>query len=182
MTNHLVFGYGRFNPPTRGHEKVATLMAHLADQHGADPVLCVSTRRDKNNPLHGTEKLSFVKRAFPSIHCVVASPQMQTIFHVLRFFNKTHNYTRLTMVVGADRQDTFTNLLSKYNGKDFEFEEWEVFSAGNRNNHTESATYLRQVATIGDFEEFREGLPELLRDDLDVATQVYELTRKGLGL
>ena len=52
---HIVFSFGRFNPPTAGHSKVVDHVVNTAETHGADHKVIVSHSQDKNkNPQQST--------------------------------------------------------------------------------------------------------------------------------
>ena len=57
-----VFTFGRFNPPTIGHEKLLKVVANTASKEGADEYVFPSHSQDaKKNPLTNDQKVVFMK-------------------------------------------------------------------------------------------------------------------------
>ena len=60
----LAFTFGRFNPPTIGHEK---LINKVASVRADDYRIYLSRSEDpKKNPLSPRQKLAYMKKMFPS--------------------------------------------------------------------------------------------------------------------
>ena len=155
----LTIAFGRFNPPTIGHEKLLDTVAASSDD--GDYIVVPSRSQDtKKNPLDPESKVSTMKAMFPN-HSdkIVDDPNNRTIFDVLK---KAHSdgYAGVRLVVGRDRQKEFDKLTSTYNGKLYDFDNLEVQSAGDRDDDSEdpiqamSATVQRKLAADGDFEAF----------------------------
>ena len=64
MKNRLVFTFGRFNPPTTGHEKLLNKVAEVA---GDDDYLIFPshTQKKDKNPLDSKTKSDYMKKMFP---------------------------------------------------------------------------------------------------------------------
>ena len=61
-----VFSFGRFNPPTIGHEKLLKVLARNATKNDGDKFIYLSQSQDaKKNPLSASQKLMFMKLMFP---------------------------------------------------------------------------------------------------------------------
>ena len=110
----LTIAFGRFNPPTTGHEKLLDTVASSSDD--GDYVIVPSRSQDKKkNPLDADQKIAVMRSMFPNhSEKIVNDPANRTIFDVLK---KAHNdgYTNVRMVVGADRQKEFDKLTNNYN-------------------------------------------------------------------
>lgn len=161
MTPDFAFTFGRFNPPTRGHEKLFDLMASKGL-----PWRVYSSRsydRDRN-PLHPDVKLEYLRKIFPEYSSNFSvNPEVRTVLEAA-----TEVYSegsrRPLVVVGSDRLEEMKKLLVKYNGIEsshgfYEFDDLDVESAGNRDDDAYSATQLREAARSGDFVTFALGLP-----------------------
>ena len=165
----IVFSFGRLNPITVGHEKLANKILNVASRKKADAALFISSVHDKKkNPLPYAKKLKYAKMAFPKV--VRDLPTETKAFGMLIgiFKNLAKKYDHATMVVGSDRVDTMKNLLNKYNGKEYNFKTIEVISAGERDPDADdvsgmSASKMRSLATSGNFDSFKSGLPPRLR-------------------
>src|SRR6056300_965749 len=111
----VVFNFGRMNPVTVGHEKLANKMKQVAKKANADAKLYLTHSNDpKKNPLSHKDKVKFAKKAFGNI--VVDSPA-NTIIKVMQDLDGT--YQNAILVVGADRIADFKKLLNQYNGKEY---------------------------------------------------------------
>tara|TARA_B100000131_G_scaffold263600_1_gene260475 strand:+ start:2063 stop:3385 length:1323 start_codon:yes stop_codon:yes gene_type:complete len=155
----LTIAFGRFNPPTIGHEKLLNQVAASADNE--DYIIVPSRSQDtKKNPLDPESKVETMKAMFPN-HSdkIVNDPGSRTIFDVLK---KAHSdgYAGVRLVVGGDRQKEFDKLTSTYNGKMYQFDNLEVQSAGDRDDESEdpieamSASVQRKHVANGDFNAF----------------------------
>jgi hypothetical protein len=176
----VVLSFGRFSPPTNGHELLVNKVRSLAKQRGADAHIYMSHSHDrKKNPLSYQDKYSFMKYAFGSI--VKKSPA-RTIIEVVKTLNT--KYENLVVVVGQDRIAEFERLLNAYNGKEYEFKSIEVVSAGARDPDADdvtgmSASKMRSLAAAGKFNEFKAGLPRKLQTR---AKSVYDSVLEGMEI
>ena len=61
-----VFTFGRFNPPTTGHEKLLKVLMNTASKQRGDYYVFMSHSQDKKkNPLSQDQKMMFMKLMFP---------------------------------------------------------------------------------------------------------------------
>ena len=61
----VVFAFGRFNPPTTGHELLIKAVKKLAATHKADHAIYASKTQDsKKNPLSYDTKIKYAQKAF----------------------------------------------------------------------------------------------------------------------
>ena len=159
----LTVAFGRFNPPTTGHEKLLDTVALSSDD--GDYVIVPSRSQDKKkNPLDTDMKVSAMRAMFPQhSERIINDGANRTIFDVLK---KAHNdgYAGVRIVGGADRQKEFDKLVNAYNGKMYQFDNIEVRSAGDRDPDSEgvegmSASKQRKAAAEGDFNAFAQGVP-----------------------
>ena len=160
----ITITFGRFNPPTIGHEKL--LQAAKKISAGGDLRVYPSrTHEPKKNPLGPGSKIKFMKKMFPDYEeNIVDNAKMKSIFDVLKSVSNA-GYGSINIVVGADRQAEFENLANKYNGDLYDFEQIRVVSAGTRDADAEgvegmSASLLRKAVMDGDGETFNKGMPK----------------------
>ena len=160
----ITITFGRFNPPTIGHEKL--LQAAKKISAGGDLRVYPSrTHEPKKNPLGPGSKIQFMKKMFPDYEeNIVDNAKMKSIFDVLKSVSNA-GYGSINIVVGADRQAEFENLANKYNGDLYDFEQIRVVSAGTRDADAEgvegmSASLLRKAVMDGDGETFNKGMPK----------------------
>ena len=164
----LTIAFGRFNPPTTGHEKLLDTVSDIAGK--GDYKIYPSRSNDpKKNPLDPDTKISYMRRMYPKHgERIVNDAGSKTIFDVLKQAH-ADGYSGVNIVVGSDRQAEFEKLASKYNGQLYDFAELNVVSAGERDADSDdvsgmSASKLRKAAADGDFNAFRKGTPKSLDD------------------
>jgi len=179
----LTIAFGRFNPPTSGHEKL--LDATKRQAKGGDYKIYPSRSEDpKKNPLSPDEKISYMRKMYPTHdERIVNDEGMRSIFDVLKKANED-GYSSVNIMVGADRQGEFEKLATKYNGELYDFDEINVISAGERDPDAEgvegmSASKLRKAAADGDFEAFKKGVPKALDDES--AQKLFNTIVKKMG-
>lgn len=174
-----VFTFGRMNPPTTGHEKLANKLRAVARMHKGDPLIYLShTHKIPKDPIEYQDKVKLAKRAFGNI---VKISKANTIIKVMQELEK--KYDEVVLVVGSDRVEDFKQLLRKYNGKDYSFDTIDVVSAGERDPDADdvsgmSASKMRELASNEDLKAFKEGLPRNLQRD---AENIMKMVRKGLN-
>ena len=186
----VVFTFGRFNPPTVGHEKLIIAVENIANAKGGDYLIFPSHTQDsKKNPLTQAQKIKYIKNMFPKHRRKIVASTGRTALEIASGLHDK-GYTTLVMVVGSDRVQEFQRILDRYNGEDkthgfYQFDKIEVVSAGERDPDAEgvegmSASKMRAAAVKGDFESFRLGTPTSL-SDADTKTMFNDV-RKGLKL
>ena len=180
----LTVTFGRFNPPTVGHEKLMSA-AKKASAGGPLKVYPSRTQDPKKNPLDPDMKISFMKKMFPDYEeNIINDSEMKSIFNVLQAADGD-GYSNVNIVVGSDRQAEFENLATKYNGELYNFDQIRVISAGVRDADAEgvegmSASKMRKAVMDDDFDSFRKGTPKNL-DDGDTQA-LFNAVRTGMGV
>jgi phosphopantetheine adenylyltransferase len=181
----LTVAFGRFNPPTTGHEKLLNTVASSSDD--GDYIIVPSRTQDKKkNPLDADTKVSVMRQMFPQhSEKIVNDPANRTIFDVLK---KAHmdGYENVRIIGGADRVKEFEKLTNNYNGKLYQFGNVEVRSAGERDPDAEdnvtgmSASKQRKAAAEGDFQTFAKGVPSTMNQKQ--AKELYNMIRSGMNI
>jgi hypothetical protein len=180
----LTIAFGRFNPPTTGHEKLLDTVANIADK-GEYRIYPSRSNDPKKNPLDPDTKISMMRRLYPKHgEKIVNDANSKTIFDVLKQAH-ADGYSGVNIVVGSDRQAEFQKLATKYNGDLYDFKNLNIVSAGERDPDAEdvtgmSASKLRKAAAEGDFETFRKGTPKSL-DDKE-ARKFFMTLRKSMKI
>ena len=159
-----VFAFGRFNPPTIGHQKLIETVLSTAEKANGKAYLFLSHKQNnKTDPLTFQEKQSYVQRFYPNL--AVGDPTANTIIKALQVI-QAQGRTRLIMVAGSDRVGEFEKLLNQYNGKPdkqgndlYNFDDIKVVNAGQRDPDDEgisgaSASKARDWALKGQWHEF----------------------------
>ncbi len=185
-----VFTFGRFNPPTTGHEKLIDAMSREQSKN-AGSIMYVYPSKSQNakkDPLPYAKKVAYMKKMFPkySKNITVGTPRT-AIEVAVELYKKGHK--AIVMVVGSDRVAEFDKLLNEYNGVEgkkhgyYGFDNIEVVSAGERDPDSEgvsgmSASKMRAAAAEGDFDSFKTGVPSGFKD----ALKLYNDVRKNMGI
>ena len=180
----ITVAFGRFNPPTVGHEKLLNRVKSVAGK-GEYAIYPSRSNDPKKNPLDPEEKISYMQQMFPKhSERIVNDPESKTIFDVLKKSNAA-GARSINIVVGADRLKEFENLANKYNGKLYDYDRIRVISAGERDAESEgvegmSASKLRKAVASDDFESFSKGLPKGFGDEN--MKKLYSSLKKSMGV
>ena len=186
----VTFVFGRFNPPTTGHEKLFDTVKKVS-KGGAYRIYASKSEDKKKNPLAFNDKVKFMRKLFPKhARNIMADKDVRTALDIaVKLYDQ--GFTKITMVAGSDRVKEFEKLLNKYNGQKsrhgfYQFETYiNVVSAGKRDPDSEgvdgmSASKMRMAAEFGELSAFSAGLPSGTNQKL--ATDLYNAVRKGMGL
>lgn len=182
----LTIAFGRFNPPTVGHQQLMDVAAQSAESDGGDYLIYPSRSQDKKkNPLDPDTKISYMRQMFPAhSERIVNDNANTTIFDVLK---KAHNdgYTNVRIVGGSDRVKEFEKLSNNYNGQLYAFDAIEVVSAGDIDPDAKgiegmSSSRMRLASAEGDFRKFREGLPPDMKRG--AAQKLFDTVRASMGI
>ena len=186
-----VFTFGRFNPPTSGHEKVVNAVAAQQKKNSGSKMYVYASHSNdpKRNPLSHPKKLAYMRKMLPKYKRNIVASKARNIFEIAtELHNKGHR--AIVMVVGSDRVTEFDELLNTYNGVEgrhgyYGFDNIEVISAGERDPDAEgitgmSATKMRDEAEKGNFDSFKTGIPDTM-SDADKKKMYFDV-RKGMGI
>jgi hypothetical protein len=192
MKDTVVFTFGRFNPPTTGHEKLIEKLASVAKKEGADFMVFPShSQNDKKDPLDHKTKVGFMKKMFPKYsRNIISNRNAKTAFMIAPMLYDM-GYKRCIMVVGGDRVTEFKTTLNKYNGKKgshgfYDFKGGiEVVSAGERDPDAEgvtgmSASKMRAAAAANDYDSFKNGLPSAF--EKSNGKKLFDTLRKAMNI
>ena len=159
-----VFAFGRFNPPTIGHQKLLDkVMAMTKQVNGKGYVFLSQKQNNKTDPLTFKEKQDYMKMFYPQL--AIGDAGVKTIIQALQKI-QAEGRTRIVMIAGSDRVMEFQKLLNQYNGKPdkagndlYKFDSIDVVSAGERDPDQEgasgaSASKARELANKGQEHEF----------------------------
>jgi phosphopantetheine adenylyltransferase len=185
---HIAFTFGRFNPPTIGHEK---LMNKLSQVRADNYYIFVSKSEDTTkNPLSYRQKIQAMKQMFPRHARNIIVSKSNNVFEiVVDLYNR--GTTELSMVVGSDRVREFENTIKKYNNIKarhgfYNFDNINIVSAGERDPDADgavgmSASKMRSAAKSDDYDTFAKGLPSTFARS-NRGLQLFKDVRKGMSL
>ena len=105
----VVFTFGRFNPPTTGHEKLIQKVASVA---GSNPfrIYPSQSQNQKKDPLPFALKVAYMRKMFPKYaRNIIADRNLKTALDIAV---KLHDegFKNLMMVVGSDRVKEFSSF------------------------------------------------------------------------
>jgi DNA-binding ferritin-like protein (Dps family) len=182
-STHIAFTFGRFNPPTIGHEKLINAVKAAAGKYR----IYVSKTHDiKKNPLDYNTKMQYLNAMFPAAN--ISNDKMKTILEiVVSLYDE--GWENITLVVGDDRIADFDKMLNTYNGVEgkahgyYNFNSINVVSAGQRDPDAEgaegmSASKMRSAAVANDYDSFKQGLP----NTFEHGEQLFKDVQQGMNL
>ena len=184
-----VFAFGRFNPPTKGHEKLIQRVRSVAQKMDAKPYVFVTHSVDKKNPLTHQERVDYINRTGRFDDIEIGHPNVKTIVQALQKL-MNEGRTRVIIVAGSDRVDYFKNFLNQYNKKTdkqgnlvFDFDYVDAVSSGDRDPDAEgiagmSASQAREYAANDDFANFQKVAMDT--DDKGV-TDIFNKVQSKVG-
>jgi len=159
-----VFAFGRFNPPTIGHQKLLSKVVDTAKGlNGKGYIFLSQKQNNKTDPLTFKEKQDYIKMFYPNL--AIGDAGVKTIIQALQKI-QAEGRTKIVMIAGSDRVNEFDKLLKQYNGKPdkagndlYNFAQIDVISAGERDPDQEgasgaSASKARDLANRGQEFEF----------------------------
>jgi len=161
-----VFAFGRFNPPTIGHQKLVEKVQSVARQvDGKGFIFLTHTQNNKTDPLSYQEKQAYIKSQINDPNLEIGHPEANTFIKVLQVI-QAQGRTKIIMIAGDDRVMQFQKLINQYNGipdkqgnELYKFDDAQVVSAGQRDPDAEdvtgaSASKARDWAAKGQWHEF----------------------------
>ena len=183
----IVFAFGRFNPPTTGHEKLIQKTVKVA---GSNPyrIFPSHTQNPKRDPLPQALKTAYMRKMFKKYaRNIVVSKSRNAIEIAVELYDQ--GYKNLVMIAGSDRVKVFDAMLNNYNGVEgkahgyYKFDTIDVVSAGERDPDSEgvegmSASKMRTAAAAGDMDSFLQGVPSGFAD----GKKLYRDVRKYMGI
>ena len=179
-----VFTFGRFNPPTTGHELLINKVKEYAGSNDYYVFPSHTVDNKGKNPLDPKAKVGFMKEMFPSHKSsIVYDKDIKDAIKALKWL-EGKGYTDAIFVVGSDRVPAF-QFIKKYNGTDYKMNTIEIKSAGTRDPDAEgvagmSASKMRKAVAEMDLKTFVSGLPKHLQRDKDFKTRLFKAVKENL--
>ena len=172
VSDDAVTVFGRHNPPHLGHkltlDRASDIAGNIGDKAPGDQMFYTSRSQDpKKNPLPYEMKVDYLKKMFPD-HADKWDTD-ENVSTILGAATKASDrgYKNFHFVGGGDRRQGMEDLLRKYNGNLYNFDNIYSHSAGERDESMEgddpiaqlSASRMRNFANKGDFDGFMGGMP-----------------------
>jgi len=111
MKKNAVLIFGRFNPPTKGHEKLFRTAMAMGSRTDADTIVFLSNTQDEKNPLTRQEKARYIKRSIPEL--VIGPAEVRNPAAMLTWAKQT-GYERVIMLAGDDRLEGYNRLVASW--------------------------------------------------------------------
>lgn len=182
MASSVFLIFGRFQPPTIGHELLfKTALARGRKEH-ADVAVFVSQTEDRKNPLPYRDKVAVIKRSVPGL--IMGPPSARTPAEALTWaLNK--GYKTITLMVGDDRLEGFEKMAGAWQKAEDPTQTAIVRVAalprsGSMDASKVSGTVARRYAQQGDLNNFKRILISGAQDDR-TARRFMEVIQDTLG-
>lgn len=162
----VVITFGRFNPPSIGHENLINAVQEQAEELEAEYRIYPSRTSDKKqNPLDFKTKYNILQHIFPehAENIINDSENGDNIYDILTSLHD-EGYHHVVIVCGDENVQKYEKIAQKYNGSVYDFYGVEVVGAGMTdpdNDKTQGITssMMRKSALENDYETFKQGLP-----------------------
>lgn len=167
MLTHLYFTFGRFQPPSSQHEQ---LFKKLKDISNDNYIIYASQTFDKfKNPLKWEEKVDIITSMGYKVSSNKSYKTPANVFEQAA----NNGYTDVTMLVGEDRLETFTNAFSKY--KDlWKLNSVNIIEYGCRSNCQISSTYIREFAKNNNYNMYEKLVSPSINNKQDLFNTLKE--------
>ena len=162
----VVITFGRFNPPSLGHENLINAVQEQAEELEAEYRIYPSRTSDKKqNPLDFKTKYNILQHIFPDhAENIVNDPENgDNIYDILTSLHD-EGYEHVVIVCGDENVQKYEKIAQKYNGSVYDFYGVEVVGAGMSDPDTDktegiTSSMMRKAALENDYETFKQGLP-----------------------
>jgi hypothetical protein len=185
----IYFTFGRFQPPTVGHEKLLTKLREDAIADNAEHcVFCSQSTDTDKNPLSYNDKIQFMREFFPDNNIAAFQINPVSPYAVAKFLSDS-GYKNVKMYVGEDRVNEFKNIAKYIKHPDptkcYNFESFDVVSGGKRLNEGDdiiasaSGTLVRNLIKNNKLEEFYQYIPGA---NLDLKKKLFYKLRETYNI
>lgn len=182
MASAVFLIFGRFQPPTIGHELLFKTALARGRKERADVAVFVSQTEDRKNPFPYRDKVAVIKRSVPGL--IMGPPSARTPAEALTWALNS-GYTHITMMVGDDRLAGFEKLAGSWQKAEDPKQTATVRvdalpRSGNMDASKVSGTVARRFAQLGDLSNFKKILISGAQDDR-TARRFMEIIQNTLG-
>lgn len=166
MNNTAVITLGRFNPPTRGHKLVFSLVNKLAKNLKATPLIYLSHSQDNiRNPIDYETKYNYLESS--GVQGLVKDYTVKNWHDAVKY--NEDKFKKLILVVGDDRFEQISDMIDRLNSTVL----IDLVSSGSRTGtkglSSLSSSKLRQYAQQGRCSEF---LADIFPNKKDLSQEV----------
>jgi hypothetical protein len=198
----VVFTFGRFQPPTKGHQLVFDTVKNYAEKIGAEHRIYFSrtnpsiltdpsnkdsfakkSERALQNPLYPEEKHEILNKLFPT-HNIINKPTIKHALHVLK--DLSDDGVNHAIFVGDGERSSIADSMAQYvNHDDFpNIKSVSFIKSGDRDPDAEgvagiSGTKIREHAVAGDHDAFHAMMPDGTHPD--VSKEIMQTVRHSIN-
>lgn len=158
MVSTVILMFGRFQPPTIGHQRLIQSALALGTQEDADVALFISNTTDtKENPLTHEEKSKLIRAAFSELQ--IGPSEIITPYRAL-FWAREQGYTRVILLSGGERGIAFERMVDRWKNLEDPEDTMTITvknlpRTGEMSAKKVSGTVMRQLAQQNKYEEFK---------------------------
>jgi len=158
ISKRIYIIFGRFQPPTIGHEVLFKTAVRRAQTEQAKVALFVSQTQDRKNPLSYSDRVAVIQNSVPGL--LIGPKTARTPAEALTWaFGK--GYRDLILLVGDDRTEGFSRMAKSWqNAEDPEKETTvkvqDLPRTGAMDASKVSGTVARKYAQQGNLDKFKE--------------------------
>lgn len=183
MTKRIFLIFGRFQPPTIGHELLFKTAVRRAMTQGAKVALFVSQTHDRKNPLSYRDRVAVIRDSVPGL--VIGPTAVRTPAEALTWAFE-QGYRDITMLVGDDRMEGFDRMVGSWqkaeDPKQTAIVRVEALPrTGAMDASKVSGTVAREFARRGDLANFKKILISGAQNDR-VAARFMQIIQDQLGI
>ena len=183
----VVITFGRFNPPSIGHQNLINAVQEQAEELDAEYRIYPSRTSDnKQNPLDFKVKYNILQHIFPEhAENIINDPENgDNIYDILSSL-QDEGYHHVVIVCGDENVQRYEKIAQKYNGDVYDFYGVEVVGANmedpdNDKSDGITSAMMRKAALENDYETFKQGLPENVSKK--ECRAIYRQVRDSLNL
>ena len=157
MRKGIFLIFGRFQPPTIGHELLFKRALARSRQEQADTAVFVSQTQDQKNPLSYADKVSVIRASVPGL--IIGPRSVRTPAEALTWA-LDKGYRTITLLVGEDREAGFEKMAGSWQKAEDPKQRAVVRvealpREGSMNASKVSGTVARRYAQKGDLARFK---------------------------
>jgi hypothetical protein len=183
----VVITFGRFNPPSLGHENLINAVQEQAEELEAEYRIYPSRTSDKKqNPLEFKTKYNILQHVFPDhAENIINDPENGDNMYDILTSLHDEGYHHVIIVCGEENVKKYEKIAQKYNGSVYDFYGVEVVSANMQDPDTDksegiTSAMMRKAALENDYETFKQGLPGNVSKK--ECRAIYMQVRKSMNL
>lgn len=182
MATKVFLIFGRFQPPTIGHELLFNTALRRAKSDRADVAVFVSQTEDTKNPIPYAEKVKVIRKSVPGM--IIGPTSARTPAEALTWAFE-HRYQDITLLVGDDRLEGFEKMAGSWQKvkdpkKRAVVRVEGLPRTGSMDASKVSGTVARRYAQLGDVKHLKDILISGARDATTVKLFIA-LIQRSLG-